>query len=133
MSIALELNCFVLGEDRHLIFPIDIGCTKTVGSLKELIKDKNKPAFNHVPAHALDIFKVSLCLDDSLESALKLFQPEDKRDHLLSNNTQQLNEVFHDPINCHDSVYDALFLALTPTQAIAGLTLTFTPTTPNHS
>ena len=28
---------------------------------------------------------------------------------------------------CHDSVYDALFLALTSTQAIAGLTLTFTP------
>ena len=31
------------------------------------------------------------------------------------------------PIYCHDSVYDALFLALTPTQAIAGLRLTFTP------
>ena len=28
---------------------------------------------------------------------------------------------------CHDLVYDALFLALTPTQAIAGLTLTFYP------
>ena len=28
---------------------------------------------------------------------------------------------------CHDSVYDTLFLALTPTQAIAGLTLTSYP------
>ena len=29
--------------------------------------------------------------------------------------------------DCHDSVYDTLFLALMPTQAIAGLMLTFTP------
>ena len=88
MSIALELNCFFLAKDHHLIFSIDIGCTKKVSSLKELVKDKNKPAFDHVPAHALDIFKVSLRLNDSLESALKLVQPEDERDHLLSNNMQ---------------------------------------------
>ena len=31
---------------------------------------------------------------------------------------------------CHDSVYDALFLALMSTQAIAGLTLIFTPQRP---
>ena len=29
--------------------------------------------------------------------------------------------------DCHDSIYDALLLTLMPTQAIASLTLTFTP------
>ena len=42
--------------------------------------------------------------------------------HSLDDRDAHLNKGY-----CHDSVYDALFLALTPTQAIAGLTLTFTP------
>ena len=48
--------------------------------------------------------------------------------HSLDDRDACLNQGY-----CHDSVYDALFLTLTPTQAIAGLTPTFTPTMPNHS
>ena len=42
--------------------------------------------------------------------------------HSLDDRDACLNQGY-----CHDSVYDALFLTLTPTQAIAGLTLTSTP------
>src|ERR1700738_4202598 len=101
MSLALELNCLVLGDDTSHIFTIDIGGTKKVSTLKELIKDKNKPAFDHVPAHALNIFKVSLPVDDGLDAALKCFRPEDEKDHLLSNTVQRLKGVFGDPIDEH--------------------------------
>lgn len=38
----LVLNCMVLGESRNEIFPVEIAGTKSVGSLKELIKEKKQ-------------------------------------------------------------------------------------------
>jgi hypothetical protein len=40
MSVQLELNCLVLSDDPSHIFTVEIEDT-----LKELIKDKNKPTF----------------------------------------------------------------------------------------
>jgi hypothetical protein len=71
MSPILELNCIVLGGDYKRIFPIEIKGTKKVGDLKDFIKDKNKPAFDRVPAHYLELFKVSFPVDDGLDAQLK--------------------------------------------------------------
>jgi Crinkler effector protein N-terminal domain len=60
----------VLGESRAHIFPVKIAGTESVGTLKEAIKDKKKPAFDHVPADALVLWKVSFPVDESLDGNL---------------------------------------------------------------
>jgi len=60
MPTILELNCLVSGDNRGRIFTIEIADTKNVGALKDSIKVKKKPAFDHVPADTLALWKVSL-------------------------------------------------------------------------
>lgn len=53
------LNCLVLGESSNHIFPVKIAATESVGSLREAIKEKKHPAFDHIPADTLNLWKVS--------------------------------------------------------------------------
>ena len=64
---TLALNCLVSGDDTSNIFTIEIANTKNVSTLKDAIKEKKQPAFDHVPADALVLWKVSLPVDDKLE------------------------------------------------------------------
>jgi hypothetical protein len=73
---TLALNCLVAGDDPDRIFTIEIAKTKNVGALKDAIKDKKKPAFDHVPADTLVIQKVSLPGDESLKGNLINFSGE---------------------------------------------------------
>jgi hypothetical protein len=61
MSHTLELNCWVLspGDDLGRIFPVEITNNKTVGALKEVIKDKKKHSFQDADPDSLDLWKVS--------------------------------------------------------------------------
>ena len=59
MSDTLNLNCWVLGDDPKRIFPVKIAKRKTVGGLKDAIKDKKKPEFDDYAADSLDLWKVS--------------------------------------------------------------------------
>jgi hypothetical protein len=104
MSHILELNALVLGDVRGHIFTIEIDGTKNVSTLKDLIKDKNKPNFDHIPAYTLNIFKVSFPVGDDLDATLKRFRPEhdpEKGVHHLSVPLNRLNAVFGDPIDGH--------------------------------
>ena len=106
MSLPLELDCLVLGNNPSRVFPVEIAATKSVGSLRELIKDKKKFAFDHVPAHtpSPNIFKVSFPMDDDLDTVLKRFRPEHDPDngvHYLSSPTKRLKEVFEDRVDKH--------------------------------
>jgi len=56
----LELNCWVLGDLPDRIFPVKIAANESVGSLKDAIKEKEKPAFDHVPAKTLILWRVSV-------------------------------------------------------------------------
>jgi len=58
MSNTLELNCWVLGDDPRSVFPVEIASSKTVGFLKEAIKDKTKCAFDDIDAKSLNLWKV---------------------------------------------------------------------------
>ena len=62
MSLALDLNCIVFGDDSSHIFPVKIMNTESVGTLKNAIKEKKKPIFDYVSTDALDIFSGSLSL-----------------------------------------------------------------------
>jgi hypothetical protein len=56
----LELNCLVQGDNLRNAFPVKVDITETVGTLKELIKDKKKHAFQHVDTNTLVLWKVSI-------------------------------------------------------------------------
>jgi hypothetical protein len=64
MATPLNLNCWVLGEDSTRIFPVEIDRGKNVGGLKEAVKEKMKPAFDHITANSLDVWNVSIPMDE---------------------------------------------------------------------
>jgi hypothetical protein len=47
----LNLNCWVLGDDPRRIFSVELQMRKRVDALKDAIKNKIKPEFNHVTAN----------------------------------------------------------------------------------
>jgi hypothetical protein len=67
MTHRLTLNCLVLGQDRDHIFQVTLARTKSIADLKDAIKEKQKPAFDHVPAVTLVLRKVSIPVDSNLE------------------------------------------------------------------
>ena len=70
MSSTLNLNCLVLGDDASRVFPVEIANSKTVGDLRDAIKEKNSHTFQHVDAHALVLWKVSILVNRSLTKSL---------------------------------------------------------------
>ncbi|KAI6134394.1 hypothetical protein EV401DRAFT_2204424 [Pisolithus croceorrhizus] len=53
LQATISLNCLVLGDSRDHIFPVEISSSKTVGALREAIKDKKQYTFHHVEADKL--------------------------------------------------------------------------------
>jgi hypothetical protein len=75
----LKLFCWVRGNAHGQPFPLDIVDTRTVGDLKEAIKEKKKVAFKHVDADTLTLWKVSTPISASrrhceLMLAMRLWQ-----------------------------------------------------------
>ncbi|KIL58228.1 hypothetical protein M378DRAFT_170864 [Amanita muscaria Koide BX008] len=68
MSRKLNLNCLVFGDDT--IFSVQIRRTESVDVLKKVIKRKKKPAFDHIPADKLTLWKVSFSVTPSLREDL---------------------------------------------------------------
>ena len=59
MPATLKLFCQVQGDEHDLAFEVEIDSSKSVYALKEVIKPKMGPDFNHVPARSLALWKVS--------------------------------------------------------------------------
>ncbi|RHZ65133.1 hypothetical protein Glove_319g193 [Diversispora epigaea] len=57
-------------------FEVEIDKTRTVSALKELIKDKQKPNFDHLPANQLKLWKVNVSLLKSNEKLTVLVEKE---------------------------------------------------------
>jgi len=70
-QLFFSLNCFVLGDDSSQVFTVKILKTKNVSILRDLIKEKKSPSFNHVAASKLILSQVSLPVDDDFEENLK--------------------------------------------------------------
>jgi hypothetical protein len=58
---SCRLNCLVLGAGTNDIFGIEIALTEIVSALKDLIKEKQRSAFDSIPANHLRLWNVS-CL-----------------------------------------------------------------------
>jgi hypothetical protein len=63
MATLLKLNCWVLGEKSTRIFSVEIDGKKNVEDLKRAIKEE-KMAFAHIDADSLDVWDVSIPIDD---------------------------------------------------------------------
>lgn len=68
--MSLILNCFVLGDDPERTLTVEIPKNKNVDILKDRIKEKKVPHFNHIAASDLDLWQVSFAFDDH-ETELK--------------------------------------------------------------
>ncbi|KAF8327235.1 uncharacterized protein EI90DRAFT_2975252 [Cantharellus anzutake] len=79
MSIMLNLNCWVLGDDVGRVFRVEISNAEDVHDLKEAIMEK-KPALDHVGAAFLRLWK-----NAELEDEKKLFP------------LQRLSDIFSPP------------------------------------
>jgi hypothetical protein len=60
----LSLNCFVLGDDLKKMFVVEIEKTKSVSILKDLIKGKNSSSFGNVDSKNIDLWNVSIPVED---------------------------------------------------------------------
>jgi hypothetical protein len=67
----LSLNCFVLGDDLKKVFTVKINKTENVSILKDLIKEKKAPHLDHVDASDLNLWNVSISMDDDVDERLK--------------------------------------------------------------
>jgi hypothetical protein len=68
---VLSLNCFVLGDDLNKVFTVKIPKTKNVSILKDRIKEKNSNSFGNVDSKNIDLWNVSIPIDDDTEEKLK--------------------------------------------------------------
>jgi hypothetical protein len=89
----LDLYCWALDDDPLLAFPIKIAKSETVGGLKDAIKDKKKPEFDHVAADRLNLWKVSIPDDRSLKENISKL---DFYDEQSLSPTAKLSKVFAD-------------------------------------
>ena len=81
------LVCFVLGDKFSDYFPVEILSTKTVDALKEAIKRKKEFSLERVEASSLELWKVSIPLDQLGEMA---------NDMVPLHSTTNLSDIFTD-------------------------------------
>jgi hypothetical protein len=69
--MSITLLCLVKGNTLANAFPVDIKKDQFVGHLKEAIKAKKAPEFDHFPADRLKLWKIEIGgdhLDDQLKN-----------------------------------------------------------------
>ena len=59
MSNILELNCWVISDEPHSIFPVEVASSKTVGYMREVILPKMENSCSDLVAKSLVLWKVS--------------------------------------------------------------------------
>ena len=92
--MSLSLNCLVFGDDPERTFTIQIPKTDNVSILKSLIKKEKAPHLDHVAASDLDLWQVSIPIDDDLETELGKINLA--RSLKLSSPTKKLAKIFTD-------------------------------------
>ncbi|OJA12588.1 hypothetical protein AZE42_06901, partial [Rhizopogon vesiculosus] len=91
MESNYTLDCIVFGESAGEIFPIEIASTKTVHTLKCMIKEEKKHVFHDVDTNNLKLWKVkNLLIDGAVQDNLKRHLEEEESLLPIS----ELSEVF---------------------------------------
>lgn len=71
MASPLTFNCLVRGQDQTHIFQVNLLPTQTIADLKEGIKEKKKPVFDHVPADAIVLWNAIISVDNELVTTIE--------------------------------------------------------------
>ena len=71
ISLRVELNCFVLGDDPQSGFIVEIEKTKNVSDLKDLIKEKKANFLKAVDTSHFELCRVSLIYYGDVNARLK--------------------------------------------------------------
>ena len=73
MTRMLDLNCLVLDGDASInrIFSIQAPDTDKIATLKEKIKEKKHPGFEHIPADNLELWHVSISIEELSETYIR--------------------------------------------------------------
>ena len=61
---VIELNCLEAGDPKSNIFTVHISAKEKVAILKDKIKEKKKPKYDHVPADNLLLWTGPISIDD---------------------------------------------------------------------
>ena len=85
----LSINCFFFGDELEKIFTVKIDKTENISILKDLIKEKKAPHLDHVAASDLNLWNVSIPMDDNAGERLENIDNLDPLKPLLS-----LSQVF---------------------------------------
>jgi hypothetical protein len=86
---SLSLNCFVLGDDLKKVFTLKIPKSENVSILKDLIKVKNSSSFSNVDSKNIDLWDVSIPMNDDAGERLENIDKSEPLKPLLS-----LSQVF---------------------------------------
>jgi hypothetical protein len=120
MDTPLKLNCWVLGEDSTRIFPVEIDHDENVGGLKKAIKEEMKPTFDHITANSLNVWSVSIPIneDTNLEAQVKGLRLHEKKPlwplkGLLRIFRDLDKETLHVVVKAPPSKHRYLFLSVT--------------------
>ncbi|RHZ77748.1 hypothetical protein Glove_173g76 [Diversispora epigaea] len=104
---TITLGCLVKGDDPYdNYFEVEINKTRAVSVLRELIKDKKKPNFDHLPADRLKLWKINVSLSKLNEKLnilisrnLSMIEEGLEGIKLLASN--DIQDYFNEPIKKH--------------------------------
>ena len=80
----LSLNCLLLRDDPDRMFTVEIPKNKNVSILKDLIKEKNPSSLGNVDVKNIDLWQVSVLVDDLHSKKPSTAGPKLRSDKLLS-------------------------------------------------
>ena len=118
----LSLNCFVLGDDPDRTFIVEIPKNKGVDILKDRIKEKKAPHFNHISASDLDLWQVSFPIDDLHSKKPPTVGPKMRSNRLLSDafpselDINHIHVVARPPSQGKYDIDSALMLLIIPSR-----------------
>ncbi|KAF9965805.1 hypothetical protein BGZ73_001262 [Actinomortierella ambigua] len=98
---TLTLFCLVDGEATSNAFPVEIEPSKSIGSLKKVIKSEKTPRFDDIAADELTLWRVSIPVEDEETPILLDNVLEDKKK--LSSPRMRLSTLF--PKSPDDETY----------------------------
>ncbi|KAM6494873.1 hypothetical protein JOM56_009496 [Amanita muscaria] len=84
-----KLLCYVREDDYNQAFPVRIEEDEDVGTLRKSIKEENRPKFDHIPAHSLVLWRVSVPFDQNLKENVEAL-------NLVSNDKLQTVDIISD-------------------------------------
>jgi Crinkler effector protein N-terminal domain len=84
MSATLTLLCYILGDDPHKIFSIDIAPTRSVSHLQKAIKEEKNITLKNVKPDALYLWKTSITVESNFKEDIANLKTQLSKDDSLS-------------------------------------------------